>query len=466
MNRPSISSILPTGSAVDSTNADLKIDQIEESVFKEVSTFKIELIEKLLSHDDLISLMFLVCDDISMYSVLLETGKTPPITKWVSCDSPGLIKLLEGLCITKNYKVLKHFGVNKYDAYYIFTHAESSISPAKKVLYSICNNCTPVESAKAINSLECGELNYSCLELLFIDWICKNAISITLPYALDRVTKLVSTIGNEQLSKELTKFTSQYELVKFDNDVQQNAANFTEDESYPIFDTDNVGLCIIVNQENFAPEGMSARVGSLLDVATLIKTMKHFNFKTDFLKSFNANELENYLTTTIKQKFEPKHSILFIIIMSHGVEGAVYGYDGLKVSIKEIKTAIQNSKCINGRPIVLIIQACQGKQIYSPIESDDPKISIVNDLNNLLVCMPSSPGFLSLRHIEKGTFYIQTLCQIMRQYEYDDMYSILTRLQSRLSCPDLYQKNNAYKVAMLPEFHSRLQKKLYLKKRP
>lgn len=118
-------------------------------------------------------------------------------------------------------------------------------------------------------------------------------------------------------------------------------------------------------------------------------------------------------------------------ILSHGDEGIVYGTDGQKVSIFELTSYFTGSKCpsLAGKPKVFFIQACQGDNYQKgvPVETDSKEEDtyLEMDLSFQKSYIPNEADFLlgmatvnncvSYRNPMEGTWYIQSLCQSLRE---------------------------------------------------
>lgn len=113
-------------------------------------------------------------------------------------------------------------------------------------------------------------------------------------------------------------------------------------------------------------------------------------------------------------------------VLSHGKYGAIYSSDEFLVPIQEIMSHFTAQKCpsLAHKPKLFFIQACQGEEIQPPvyIEADAvnpehvaPSLrkSIPNEADFLLG-LATVPGYLALRHVENGSWYIQSLCNHLK----------------------------------------------------
>jgi len=111
---------------------------------------------------------------------------------------------------------------------------------------------------------------------------------------------------------------------------------------------------------------------------------------------------------------------LIVCILSHGSKGVIYGCNSVSVKIKKLQDLIVSKQLLN-KPKILILQSCQGDQtqIAEPIEEnlkrssqlafDGPKTIPMH--SDFYVAKSTISGFSSIRHVKKGSWFIQTLCQ-------------------------------------------------------
>lgn len=121
-----------------------------------------------------------------------------------------------------------------------------------------------------------------------------------------------------------------------------------------------------------------------------------------------------------------EYDCLVCCVLSHGLEGCVYGVDGRQVNIRDLMEPVSGIECssLTEKPKLFFIQACQGlkEQEAVYIDADGParsrvlsdavevKDSIPSDADFLLG-MATVPYFVSFRERKNGTWYIQSLCQ-------------------------------------------------------
>lgn len=110
---------------------------------------------------------------------------------------------------------------------------------------------------------------------------------------------------------------------------------------------------------------------------------------------------------------------------------------------------------------VVIIQACQGKltgQIdITDLDIDGPSRNNVADFSDFFIFMSTMQGFVSIRHKREGSWFIQTLCDVLIKGSKKGA----TLLESATEVMESLQQkrglvNGTYSAAQLPELRSRL----------
>lgn len=126
------------------------------------------------------------------------------------------------------------------------------------------------------------------------------------------------------------------------------------------------------------------------------------------------------------QRDHNRMDCLVCCVLSHGLEGSVYGVDGQLVQLKELTEPFNGLQCASliEKPKLFFIQACQGnrEQQVVQVQADSPapgslctdarvlKDSIPCDAD-FLMGMATVPHFASFRDRKLGTWFIQSLCQ-------------------------------------------------------
>ncbi|XP_012581233.1 PREDICTED: caspase-8 isoform X2 [Condylura cristata] len=198
------------------------------------------------------------------------------------------------------------------------------------------------------------------------------------------------------------------------------------------------GYCLIFNNYDFSKarenvpklRKIKDRSGTNLDAEALKKTFHDLHFK---IKQFNDYTAEQLCTTlrTYQCKDHSDKDCFICCILSHGDKGIIYGSDGQEAAICELTSYFTGSKCpsLAGKPKIFFIQACQGynyqRGIVVETDSEQNDDYLEMDSSRQAGYIPNEADFLlgmatvnncvSYRSPAEGTWYIQSLCQSLRE---------------------------------------------------
>ncbi|XP_052860232.1 caspase-8 [Anopheles cruzii] len=243
------------------------------------------------------------------------------------------------------------------------------------------------------------------------------------------------------------------------------------------FVPERAGIVLLVNQFSFYREKnpeltellpakpLKNRKGTEVDKKALVKLFTHFGYEMVVEENMTHQEILNCVQQTV-QKIDPSHCSLVVCLLSHGQEGKVFGSNSIPVEVKTIQGMMASDR-LTGKPKLLIVQACQGSELQSAVpiarlehdgaEGDARTASVFMDF---LVAWSTVPGFASVRHIEKGSWFIQELCTKLHQLHQSEHFAdILTAV-----IDDVSSKRGYGNECMVPIVQSTLSRKLYFRK--
>jgi len=245
------------------------------------------------------------------------------------------------------------------------------------------------------------------------------------------------------------------------------------DDNYPM-NTIPTGLCIILNMEKF-DDPLLDRPGSSIDVERLRKTFNTFGFVVMVRNNLSYDEVVQLLEKAAHYDHS-RFSCFVLCFLSHGDEyvtgkagSVVTTRDGKVLSVeKDIAKRFDsnNSPTLDGKPKVLILQACRGAEEMLPsgfrIPALSPEVVDVSpdhdgtesaasflpddvsadDLSrrsgaaggDIVLCFASQPGYKSYRSDTFGSWFIKTLCQFLEKYgETEDFTRTFRRVTKFIS---------------------------------
>ncbi|NXW82962.1 CASPA protein, partial [Alopecoenas beccarii] len=235
-----------------------------------------------------------------------------------------------------------------------------------------------------------------------------------------------------------------YKLNKFMEAVSFFLSFLQKMASYKM-DGPHRGFCLIINNVNFGTS-LQERKGSCKDAEELERVFTWLGLDVRIYQDQTSWQIKELLQTWQDLPDHKDRDCFICCILSHGESGAIYGKDEELISIRTIMSHFTAKQCpqLAEKPKLFFIQACQGKAIQCPVyvEADaqipalspmqqnvSPSESIPEEADFLLG-MATIDGYVSFRHIQQGTWYIQALCSKVQLLvpRGEDILSILTEV--------------------------------------
>ncbi|XP_054978001.1 caspase-8 [Sorex araneus] len=268
-------------------------------------------------------------------------------------------------------------------------------------------------------------------------------------------------------------------LTICDSSGQQGSQLQTSDPVYQMKSKPR-GFCLIINNYDFnvarknVPKlcQMKDRSGTDADAVKLNSTFSDLHFEVVNYRDCTAEKICEILKD-FQGKDHSEKDCFICCILSHGDKGIIYGTDGQEASIYTVTSFFTGENCpsLRNKPKVFFIQACQGEKYQKgvAIESDSNQKELcldtdaftqmyIPDESDFLLGMATVFDCVSYRDSTKGTWYIQSLCQHLREgcSRGDDILTILTKVNYEVSTMDDKKRNGK----QMPQPTFTLRKKL------
>lgn len=396
------------------------------------------------------------------------------------------------------------------------------IHPIVKLLYFVCEELSAKECKALVAQVSAtyssvSDFNYSDdgehLELYLMHWMWQQAIDIgsreedarascNLGPIIAHLKQIERDCLTETVKSVSNKFNSFEQKIHTDDKRASNieAASLTSAIAFGVPSTSKhcysisrgkAGVVLIINQMHFSRDDIDApllsakpletRHGTDQDTTALSETFSGFGYRIIVRENIVHSEMLTAVRDAVNQSV-PLDSIV-VCILSHGYKGIVYGADSIPVAIEDIEKILCTDRLI-GKPKILIIQACQGEETQQakmvqlanrsetetsikeeisifqidPLRHDGPPTPSLPAFSDTLTCISTVPGFTSIRHIEQGSWFIQTLCAKLRELAAQKHFAdILT-----VVCREVISKRGRNNQCMVPIYHSTLHLDLYL----
>ncbi|XP_061421074.1 caspase-3-like isoform X3 [Lethenteron reissneri] len=213
--------------------------------------------------------------------------------------------------------------------------------------------------------------------------------------------------------------------------------------------------CIIINNENFSPQtGMNRRKGTDRDAMQLKVCFVSLGFQVESYKDLTCMQMVDNLKKASSEDHGTR-ACFVCAILSHGEEGVLYGTDGtLPVSILAEIFSEKHCPSLAGKPKLFFIQACRGSMFDEGVDhvdglgrSDDtdnrghskpvedsllPRYNVIQP--DFLYAFSTVPGYYSWRNEERGSWFIQSLCEeLLRNSSQLELVKILVCVNRRVA---------------------------------
>ncbi|KAM6939773.1 caspase-3a [Xenentodon cancila] len=199
----------------------------------------------------------------------------------------------------------------------------------------------------------------------------------------------------------------------------------------------SIGQCVVINNKNFhISTGMNQRNGTDVDAGNVVKVFSSLGYKVKVYNDQTVKQMEQLLTAVSKD--DHSHSASFVcVLLSHGDDGVFFGTDGA-VKLTSITSLFRGDRCksLVGKPKLFFIQACRGTELDGGIEADgiEDGIGKIPVEADFLYAFSTAPGYYSWRNTVSGSWFIQSLCDVIRKYGKElELLHLMTRVNHKVA---------------------------------
>lgn len=244
------------------------------------------------------------------------------------------------------------------------------------------------------------------------------------------------------------------------------------------------GLALIISNIQFTDPDLGHRYGGEVDEASLKHLFHSFNYKVIFRSDLTAPKMMSEL---IHFSSLPDHSHLdsaIVAILSHGVDGAIYGTDSQLVKLQDVFTLLDNAHCpkLQNKPKMFFIQACRGVEADRGVDQRDGRDQAASPSceqsdagrENVKVRLPTQSdmicayscmkGTVSLRNTKRGSWFVQDLTSVFSKHAKDThVADMLVKVNACIKKREGHAPGTEYdRCKEMSEYCSTLCKDLYL----
>ncbi|CAL7952149.1 unnamed protein product [Xylocopa violacea] len=181
------------------------------------------------------------------------------------------------------------------------------------------------------------------------------------------------------------------------------------------------GKCVVLHQQHFNEGNGSYREGSEVDVKAIERTFGNLGFEVVVEDDRNYYDIIEMINNLCNEDHSDCDCIC-IIILSHGSSNdRIYSKDS-SYPFLSIWKPFTDCRTLAGKPKLFFIQACRGAfvdegfQGRSDTDGEDDTGYTIPTQADFLFGYSTVDGFYSFRDKKQGTWYIQTLCNVIDEF--------------------------------------------------
>lgn len=196
------------------------------------------------------------------------------------------------------------------------------------------------------------------------------------------------------------------------------------------------GHCYVYNSIQF--KNCYPRTGCDKDFPRIKATFSRFGFVVEERKDRTVEQMREELIQ-IASKYDPQLSSIVIFFNSHGLSGdRLFDVEGNCVEIRELVRYFNGANCqqLVGKPKLFFVEMCRGGRVVEEekyASSTAPSLGkkkkkILPVDQDILMAFSTGYGAESYYDYDKGSWFIQTLTEVLQKYGHkEDIYTLLQR---------------------------------------
>ncbi|XP_054477599.1 caspase-2 isoform X4 [Anoplopoma fimbria] len=265
------------------------------------------------------------------------------------------------------------------------------------------------------------------------------------------------------------------------------------------------GLALVISNVTFDPcaaPDLDPRKGGEVDDEVLRKVFTELDYSVTVQRDLTAQGMRTCIENFCRRTDHRTVDSCVVCLLSHGVEGAIYGTDGQLLQLDWVFESFDNAHCplLQNKPKMFFIQACRGEEMDCGVEQIDgpPRTCSPSceqrdagregqgdansrqrgDLGRPRIKLPQRSdmicGFASLkgqrictaamRNTKRGSWFIQELNSTLRLHARDThLADIMVQVNAHIKEREGYAPGTAHhRCKEMSEFTSSLCKDLFL----
>uniref|UniRef100_A0A8C3VY22 Caspase-2 n=1 Tax=Catagonus wagneri TaxID=51154 RepID=A0A8C3VY22_9CETA len=246
------------------------------------------------------------------------------------------------------------------------------------------------------------------------------------------------------------------------------------------------GLALVLSNVHFTGEkDLDFRSGGDVDHSTLVALFKLLGYQVHVLLDQTAQEMQEKLQDFAQLPTHRVTDSCIVALLSHGVEGGIYGVDGKLLQLQEVFRLFDNANCpsLQNKPKMFFIQACRGDETDRGVDQQDGKThapspgceeSYAGEEELLKTRLPTRSdmicgyaclrGTAAMRNTKRGSWYVEALTQVFSERACDmHVADMLVRVNALIKEREGYAPGTEFhRCKEMSEYCSTLCRHLYL----
>uniref|UniRef100_H9GC58 Caspase-2 n=1 Tax=Anolis carolinensis TaxID=28377 RepID=H9GC58_ANOCA len=197
------------------------------------------------------------------------------------------------------------------------------------------------------------------------------------------------------------------------------------------------GLALILSNIHFNKEtDLDFRSGGDVDNTALHMLFKHLGYQVVVRQDRTAQEMKEELEIFSKHPAHRNVDSCIVSLLSHGIEGGIYGIDGKLLQLQEIFRLFDNANCPNlqNKPKMFFVQACRGDETDHGVDQIDgndcasspgceetdankkenPKLRLPT-CSDMICGYACLKGTAAMRNTKHGSWYVEALTSVFAE---------------------------------------------------
>ncbi|XP_056611861.1 caspase-8 [Triplophysa dalaica] len=274
-------------------------------------------------------------------------------------------------------------------------------------------------------------------------------------------TSLTPSLSSVDLQDEMDLLRlNEASGVSEDQSLRLDITSVTESESLNVSVTehpeipqyemkgDRRGICVIFNNCNFSGSSHRMREGTEIDKESLKSVFQWLGFEVRIEQDCDRRRMLDVLKDLSRHDHTQEDCVV-CCVLSHGDIDAIITTDGQRVTFRELMEPLCPPQCpsLIHKPKLFFIQACRGTEEQRAVWPQKNRVDemLASDARmprdstaeaaDFLLAMSTVPHYVSFREKDKGTWFIQALCDNMKLLVPSgvDLLTILTRVNHDVS---------------------------------